>query len=195
MMPASQVIRQINAVLAIMFGDRSAAERLDDSPAGFWDSFLAMAYATPFLAIGWFGVIRDSDGVLGPANLPRFAFLDLVSWIVPPILVLRLARALDIEERVSRFIVAYNWSGLLFVILFAPVTFLFSGSAAQGPASSLFLALFLMVMVLSWRVQDAALDRGGRITFICFGLTLISGILVSATLQNWLGLSVPLDLQ
>ena len=193
MPPLIHIIAQLKALLGMMSGAPDATKKLDTSEAAFWSSFYAIMLAAPFLFLGWINAIQGSEGALTLGQLPRFAFVDLVGWLLPLGLITLLASKLDIKDRLIAYIIAANWSGLIFSFFYLPLSLATGGVIGEGSAG-IFIGVFIFTLWLSWRVQDAVLQKGRHRTFIVFMITLLTGLMSVIMLQDMLGLTLPMDI-
>lgn len=188
----AHVLRQVTAVIGLMLKRPDALKSLDVSEKAFWDSFAAIILTAPLAMLAWVNAIVESNGQLTLAQLPRFAFVDLVGWVLPLGVVALAANTLQIADRLKPWVIAMNWSSLVISFLYIPLTLLTFGQGTTQLGVSLFLVVFVVSLMLSWRVQDAVLGKGAQRTFIVFMLGLLVALVSVVTLQGLLGLTVTL---
>ncbi len=195
MPPVEEVNRSLYASWRMMLGHRDALRMHDLSADGFWNSFFAIAVAVPALVVGWVAIADDlaANPTLFASRLSvvvRLALVDLSSWIVPLVLLAFVAPYARMRDRFVHYVVATNWGSAIFVWMMLPPALLrlvFPG-AGQG-VTLLSVIIFLVTLVLGWRLTNAALERGPAVATAVFSGMLFASLVVLFTLQALLGLS------
>lgn len=179
-----------------MSGKTEGLRLLDLSADGFWNSFFALAVAAPALAVGWVSVageIGDPDAISGRLDVTlRLAVIDLGSWVLPLVALALVARRVGIGDRFVHYVVASNWASAIVAWLMLPaaLTRLFlPGVDELANVVSLF--LFLLSMVLIWRMTNAAIGKGAATGSAVFAGMFFASLMVLFILQGLLGLSLP----
>ena len=194
-MPRSDEIQHyLFATWRMMTGKPDAIRMLDLSAEGFWDSFFAIIIAIPALFVSWVTVANDigGGGTTGDriSILFGLAFVDLVSWIAPLVVLGLVARYIGIGDRFVHYVVATNWASAIVIWLMVPpgIIQLF-WPQAEAFALALSLGLIALTLVLMWRVTNAAIAKGpGVATGVFVGMFALS-LVILLTLQPLLGLS------
>lgn len=191
-MPSGETIqRQMAGAWRLMLGRRDGLALLDISADGFWNSFFAMVVAVPALGLGWVSLANELGGGAFGSRLGIFAmlaFTDLVAWLAPIVLLGLLARRFGIAQRFVPYVVASNWGSALLIWFLVPlslVDLVWTGSSQI--LDSLSLVLFLVTMVLSWRLTNAALGMGAMTASWVFGLVLCTSLAVLVWLPQIMG--------
>lgn len=194
-MPRSDDIQHyLFATWRMMTGKPDAIRMLDLSAEGFWDSFFAIIIAIPALFVSWVTVANDigGGGTTGDriSILLGLAFVDLVSWVAPLVVLGLVARYIGIGDRFVHYVVATNWASAIVIWLMVPpgIIQLF-WPQAEAFALALSLGLIALTLVLMWRVTNAAIAKGpGVATGVFVGMFALS-LVILLTLQPLLGLS------
>lgn len=194
-MPRSDDIQHyLLATWRMMTGKPDAIRMLDLSAEGFWDSFFAIIIAIPALFVSWVTVANDigGGGTTGDrvSILFGLAFVDLVSWVAPLVVLGLVARYVGIGDRFVHYVVATNWASAIVIWLMVPpgIIQLF-WPQAEAFALALSLGLIALTLVLMWRVTNAAIAKGpGVATGVFVGMFALS-LVILLTLQPLLGLS------
>jgi hypothetical protein len=176
---------------------------LDLSVDGFWNSFFAIVIALPPLIVSWVGAANElsqlSDAFGGKLSIvARLATIDLATWILPVVVLAAVASRAGIADRFVHLVVASNWASALMVWMMLPPSLLRLVWPAAAEASALLsLALFMLTMVLSWRMTNVAIGKGPAVATAVFAGMFLVSLVVIFVLQAAFGLSatpqVPLE--
>lgn len=196
-MPSTEEIQaSLTGAWRLMSGKVEGLRLLDLSADGFWNSFFALAVAAPALAVGWVSIagrIGDPAAVSGRLDVAlRLAVIDLGSWVLPLVALALVARRVGIGDRFVHYVVACNWASAIVAWLMLPaaLTRLFlPGVDELANVVSLF--LFLLSMVLTWRMTNAAIGKGAATGSAVFAGMFLASLMVLFILQELLGLSLP----
>ncbi|HSV29862.1 MAG TPA: hypothetical protein VLL76_09885 [Candidatus Omnitrophota bacterium] len=127
------------------------------TPQGFWRSFLAAVLVLPAV-LG----LEVLDGSLAADNFTgRKLAVELIAYVIQwtafPLVMGYVADGLDRGRNYIRFVVAYNWSQVIQMAAFLPVSV--AVMLVPNPAIAL-LSLIVMVMLLAYQafVAHKALD-------------------------------------
>jgi len=196
-MPSAENIQlYLTGAWRMMMGKADGLRLLDLSADGFWNSFFAIVIALPALIVGWVGVANDLSRVSEFGSkfsiVARLATIDLATWILPLVALAAVATRAGIADRFVALVVASNWASALFVWIMLPASlFGLIWPAASEGSSAVSLVLFVVTMVLSWRLTNVALGKGPAVTTAVFtGMFLVS-LAVLFILQSAFGLTAP----
>jgi len=193
-MPSSEVIQHyMSGVWRMMTGRADGLDRLDLSADGFWNSFFAIVVALPALVVGWVSIANRVGGAEFASRFSvvlRMAAADLLSWVVPLIVLAACARPFGIAHRFVPYVVSSNWASALFVWIMVPAAVLeLFLPGARDAAALLSLLIFGVTMVLSWRLTNVALGMGAATASWVFGAMFLLSLMVLLLAQELLGLS------
>lgn len=194
-MPSGQEIQQyLTGVARLMLGRPDGLKLLDFSADGFWNSFFAIVVALPPLVVGWVGIANEVAGMMDVATrfslLVRLFFADMGAWVLPLVMLAVAARPMGIADRFVHYVVASNWASALFAWLMLPPALLrLFLPQAMDATILLSLLLFLVTLVLSWRLTVAVIARGPAMGSAVFFAMLVASIATLFALQALLGLT------
>ncbi|WP_163265992.1 transporter [Chelativorans alearense] len=194
-MPSGQEIQQyLTGILRIMMGRPDGLKLLDFSADGFWNSFFAIVIALPALVVGWVGIANDMAGMMTFGTrfslLVRLFFAEIGAWILPLVILAVAARPAGIADRFVHYVVVINWASALFAWLMLPPALLRLFLPGTEDLTVLVsLVLFLVTLVLNWRLTVAAIAKGPAIGSAVFFAMLVTSIASLVALQSLLGLS------
>ncbi|HEY6632108.1 MAG TPA: transporter [Rhizobiaceae bacterium] len=194
-MPSTENIQlYLTGAWRMMMGKPDGLRLLDLSADGFWNSFFAIVVALPALVVGWVRTANElsqfSD-VYGSklSVVVRLAAIDLGTWVLPLIALAAVASRAGIGDRFVHFVVASNWASALIVWIMLPPALLgLFLPAASEVITLLSLVLFVLTMVLSWRVTNIAIGKGPAVGSAVFAGVFLISLVVLFVLQAALGL-------
>jgi hypothetical protein len=190
----AEVFRYLLGSWRMMMGRSDGLKLLDISADGFWNSFMAIAIALPALAAGWVSI---ADAVLtDPVSfgsrlgiMLKLATVDIGSWVLPLVVFTAAARRAGIADRVAHYVISSNWGSALIAWMMLPPTLLrMIIPAAADFASAVSVGLFVISLVLTWRLTNSALGKGAGVATVVFGAMFVISLLVLYLLQSALGL-------
>ncbi|CAM5560001.1 hypothetical protein ATER59S_04676 [Aquamicrobium terrae] len=196
MLTAEETQASLTGAWRLMLGKADGLRLLDLSADGFWNSFFAIAVAAPALVVGWVGIaneIGDPDAVSGRFGLVlRLAAVDLGSWVLPLVALALVAPRVGLGGRFVHYVVASNWASAIIAWLMLPAALvrLFAPAGDQVSAA-VSLLLFLVSMVLTWRMTNAVIARGAAMGSAVFAGMFVASLVALFGLQALLGVTVP----
>lgn len=196
MPPSDDIQKYLTGAWRLMMGKREGVALLDISADGFWNSFFAIAIALPALIVGWVGTVNEiGAGPDAPASrlsfLLRLALIDLGAWILPLIGLAFVASIAGIRDRFVHYVVASNWSSAILAWLMLPAALLRLVTPSNSDlALTLSLGLFLLSMVLTWRLTNAVIAKGAAMGSAVFAGMFTASLVVLIVLQAALGVYV-----
>jgi hypothetical protein len=150
---------------------------------GFWRSFFAAVVVAPFyVALVVLRFEHETD--LG-ADLELSPFLGVklvayaISWVAFPLAMLAIARLLSLGAFYVPFIIAYNWSAVIQIAVFLPVSLIeASGLLPEALGAALMMIATIAILFYQWFIarvalQTTALTAAGLVAF-----DLLLGILI-----------------
>jgi hypothetical protein len=180
----------------LMFGKSDGLRLLNLSADGFWNSFFAIVVAAPALIVGWVELaneIGDPNAFAGRLGmLIRLATVDIGSWVLPLVALALVAPRAGIGGRFVHYVVASNWASAIIAWLMLPSALvrLFLSSASEI-SSGVSFVLFLLSMVLTWRMTNATIGKGAAVGTAVFVGMFVASLLVLFGLQALLGINIP----
>ena len=118
-------------------------------------------------------VRRFDRRVLEIVSVELIAYV--ISWVAWPLVMTYIAPAIDRDDQYIRYIVAFNWSAAIQIVLYLFVLFL--GVVVKVPAGfAAFFAFFVLIVVLvyHWYILRIALEAtpGGAVGLVIGELVL-----------------------
>lgn len=196
MPPADDIQRYLTGAWRLMMGKREGVALLDITADGFWNSFFAIAIALPALIVGWVGTANEIGANPAAAASPlsyllRLALIDIGAWILPLIGLAFVAASAGIRDRFVHYVIASNWSSAILAWLMLPAALLRLITPSNSDlALTLSLGLFLLSMVLSWRLTNAVIAKGAAMGSAVFAGMFVASLIVLIVLQAVLGVYV-----
>lgn len=186
----ADILRALYAAWRLALRDPGAMAQFDLSIAGFWRSFFAVVLVAPF----YFLLLRleynllPAVPALGGFFLVKGLFF-LISWAAYPLLMIPLTRMLGLGQYYIGFIVAYNWSAVIVILVLLPPFTLF-GLQVIGPGAAGFLNLLATMAVLyyRWFLTRTALAISGGLALGFVFIDLLLSILFDITGNRLLGI-------
>lgn len=181
----------------LMMGKADGLRLLDLSADGFWNSFYAIVLALPALAMNWVPVATDTLGADATAAAKlgyvlRLAVVDLGSWVLPLLALALVSSAIGVRDRFVHYVVATNWATVPMVWIMLPPSLLAIFVPQSGDFVSIIaLVLFVVTMVLTWRVTNAAIGKGPAVGTGVFAGMFVASIIVMILLQSLVGIELP----
>jgi hypothetical protein len=195
-MPSTEEIqRYLTGAWRMMLGKPDGLKLLDLSADGFWNSFFALVVAAPALVVGWVGFANElsalSGGFGGRLSIVlRVALIDFAIWVAPLLALAAVASRAGIADRFVHLVVAGNWSSALIAWIMLPPALLdLVAPSADGLSVFLSFALFVLTLVLSWRMTNVALAKGPSMATAVFAGMFIVALAVLFVLQTAFGLA------
>lgn len=197
MLAAEEIQQYLSGAWRLMLGKPDGLRLLDLTADGFWNSFFAILIAAPALIVGWVGVSEDltlQTAVAGSrfGIVLRLAVVEIGAWILPLIAFALVARRVGVGDRFVHYVVASNWTSAIIAWVMLPAALahmLLPG--AQSFSTLLSLVLFMLTMVFSWRMTNAAIGKGAAVGTAVFAGMFVTSLIVLFMLQSMLGLYAP----
>jgi hypothetical protein len=195
-MPSAENIQlYLTGAWRTMMGKADGLRLLDLSADGFWNSFFAIVVALPALIVGWVSVANELNqlpDIFGSkiSIVGRLAVIDLATWVLPLVALAAVASRAGIADRFVHLVVASNWASALIVWIMLPASLLgLFWPAAADAGAFLSLVLFVLTMVLSWRMTNVALGKGPAVATAVFAGMFLVSLVVLFVLQGAFGLT------
>lgn len=156
---------------AILRGDDSAKGGFDLSPAGFWRSFMAIAFALPVLAIAGFSALREAARLSVDAiSLPALSFAFILAAMTFPPLAKFICYLFKKNEGLRDWIIIRNWVWLaVMMVTVLPFALNLAGALPYEFAVMLSSLICLAVIWADYRVIRSVLNLnwGGALISAC----------------------------
>jgi len=195
-MPSSDYVQNaLTASWRMMWGRRDAIRMHDLSADGFWTSFFAIVVALPPLVVGWVAIAEQlaafPESISSRMSVVlRLAIVDIGAWVLPLALLGAVSPYAGIGKRYVHYVVAANWGSAITAWIMLPPSLVRLVFGQVGEAVILLsILLFGFTMVLSWRLTDAAYDRGPMVASAVFAGILVASLVSLFALQRLFGIS------
>ena len=168
--------------------DPSGMAYMDTSVRGFWNSFYAAVATLPF-----FLVLLVVDYLLERSDdLVRFAAVQsigyVIGWVLFPLVMVGIVRALDREPRYLGYVVAYNWGAVLQNAFYTPAALLVASSGPGLSAAGLLaVAVLAFVLFYTWFITRTALDISAKTAALIVLLDVFLSIFLSNVTDALIG--------
>ena len=195
MLAADDIQAALTGAWRLMRGKAEGLRLLDLSADGFWNSFFAIVVALPAMIVSWVGIaneIGDPDILASRFFLViRLAAIDIGTWVLPLAGLAFAAPRIGLGGRFVHYVVASNWASAIvaWIMLPAALLRLFVPPSDQT-AGLVSLALFIVTMVLMWRMTNAAIGRGAALGSAVFVGMFLASLVVLFVLQSVLGVTI-----
>lgn len=161
--------------------DKNGLQYLDDSIAGFWNSFYAAIIVLPgFVILQLLELAFRQEAVVvesWPRVLAVWSIAYVLQWTLFPIATAYITAEIDRRDEYLRFIVALNWASVIQVTVAVPAVTL---QVVMGPNSAgvfFFILISLALLFYSWFISKTALNVSGA---VAAGLVVLNLVLSQA---------------
>lgn len=177
--PPGETLNALYGIYRLALLDRGGIKFFRNTTGAFWRSFRVALYIAPFYA----GLLAVRYG-MGEVSTPPLRFMAVetisyaIAWLAFPVIVEPLSRAMGKGQKYIRFIIAYNWTGLLQNILYLPLAML-SVTTVLPPGAGSFLGLIVLLVIMgyTWFIARTALEissaQASALVAIDFTLSLL----------------------
>ncbi|NQU61672.1 MAG: hypothetical protein HQ512_11130 [Rhodospirillales bacterium] len=140
--------------------DPSGLDYFDQSIAGFWRSFFAAVLIAPvYLFLLMIRYSKFTEDVWLFRFLAIETIVYVIAWVTFPLAMVYLAKAFEREEFYIRFIVAYNWAGVLQNAIYLPIGILgTAGLVSLDNANAMGLVALSLILIYNGFIARTALN-------------------------------------
>lgn len=194
MPPVEDILRYLAGSWRMMNGRADGLRAFEISADGFWNSFFAIVVALPALLVGWLAIANDlgqEPAIFGGrfSIMTRLAFVDIGAWLLPLAGLAAVAKPAGIADRFVHYVIASNWGSALLAWILLPPSVIQLIAGKGDFATLISVGLFVLTLVFSWRLTNAAIGKGPAVASAVFGGMLVASLFVLFTLQSLLGLT------
>jgi hypothetical protein len=156
--------RSLHASWLLAMHDPDAYAHFKNTEAGFWRSFSAIFIVAPLYLYAATAQARFAGGEGAASPSLVWAAIGLVvQWIAWPLIMVLIARQAGLSRNYGRYIIAYNWSGVLIIAALMPPLLLMNLGLAQGAAAILSFAVLIASLYYRWYIAVTALETTGLV--------------------------------
>ncbi len=140
--------------------DRGGLVYFDRSAEGFWKSFFAAALIAPAYLLLVAIDLSDRGTSAGALRLLIVhASAYTLGWTVYPIITRSICQAIGRDAAYVSFIVAFNWSQVIQMIVYLPVVVLgVLGLIPEGASAWVHILVYSVILAYQWFVTRTTLD-------------------------------------
>jgi len=180
MITAAEIARGVQGAWRLARLDPGGMDEFDKTVEGFWRSFWAAGVLAP---VYLFMMSMDFTTIDDQSSPVRFVAIEtialVIAWVAFPLLMFHVTKLIDREANYIGYVVAYNWSHLIQMLIILPVQVLSpigpSGEIAGGAAFLLLVATIMILFYVGYIAKTALKISGpmaAGIVAIDYGLTL-----------------------
>ncbi len=194
-MPTStEIINALIGAWKIAQRDPAALSHFEFSADAFWRSFAAFIFAMPFylvfISAEW-RMISEAEVVVTNTVL-GYSVIELLSyasfWVIYPLSMVFLCRALNLTPNFAPYIIVYNWSSVLVAVLLAPPYVLYSfGLASIETAAFLILLVFVTALLYRWQIAVTVFRTTPALAAGIVAFELALGFVINLIASSFLG--------
>lgn len=192
MLDADYVQAHLSAAWRIMATAKGdALPGMDISAEGFWRSFWSILLALPPMLLSWVAAAPDfsEEGSALSLTVLRLGVADLAAWLLPIAGLAMVARTVGMGRSFAAYVIATNWGSAILVWLAVPPALVRLVSPGEpDPSGFLSLTIFLLSLVLGWRITHGALGRDAMFSTSIFIGMATASILVLVAMHGLMGL-------
>jgi hypothetical protein len=147
------------------------------SMEGFWRSFGAAVVIAPVILITILAFYAGSE--IYPVRIAAVEFGQyVIGWVLFPVVMIFVARSMNLTDRYVGYIVAYNWSAVIQTALFAPLNLVLAYSGASWVLEFMWLSAMIFVIIYLIFIAKTALGTTLSIAISLVGLDMLLTLVV-----------------
>lgn len=184
------ILKSLTAAWRLVLRDPDGMKEFDLTLSGFWLSFSAALVAAPLYLM-----LLLMEHQLLPEAPPAGDYLAIkavsyaVSWVAYPLLMVPVARALGLGHAYTGFIIAYNWSAVIIMLILLPPFALYAVQGiSAGAAGFLNLMATFAVLYYRWFLTRTALATTGGLALGLVVIDLLLSVVIDMAGNRLLGL-------
>ncbi len=162
-----EITKSINGAWRIARMDQNALNYFNISIEGFWRSFIAILIVAPFYLI--FLVLNHDQlsaievSTEAATSKEFYVLMKLIAhilgWLVFPVVMIPISRLMDLSQRYIPYIIVWNWSNVLVMLVILPAVLIFPPSEHSGQsAKTILMAAQITVLFYGYLVARAGLE-------------------------------------
>lgn len=185
---SEEIVRSVRGAVRIAMFDAGAPAWFNLTLQGFWRSFLAPVLLAPFylLLIMQEPTEVAAEAAADPGGLTLVRIGSFVlGWIAFPLLMIPIARLLQLSDTYVSYIIMWNWSAVPQAVLMIPATAAL-GLLGQGAGSMLLMAATVTVLFYGYLVARAGLRCPAFTAAGVVALDVVLSLVVNAGLRSLL---------
>ena len=176
MVTVEEATRSVFGAFRLALGDRRDMAFFERTPEGALRSFFAAVIVLPVHAV--FSALR-LESIAAEVPTLRLLMVEalfyVIAWTLFPVVMISICRVLQRSACYVDFLVAYNWAGVIAIVLHLPLlTFSLTGSVPTPAVAWIGLATFAIALIYEWYILRTALMINGftAAALVCVDLIL-----------------------
>ncbi|KSV68649.1 hypothetical protein N185_06065 [Sinorhizobium sp. GW3] len=190
-----EVLAYIRGLWLLAQGNEEGFRWLDFSECGLWRSFTSMLWCLPAIAVTWaswrlyyLSVMPDGT-TIGIGFIFKLLVVDLVSWLLPLVLIAVLSRPLGFAGAVVPIVVTTNWLSVpLSYAMAVPAAIRVVIPGSQGLTSFIWLTLLVISVAVLFRLLRMVTGNQTLLASALTALFLLPSMMIGDLLQRFFGL-------
>ncbi|ANK71207.1 MULTISPECIES: hypothetical protein [Ensifer] len=190
-----EVLAYIRGLWLLAQGNEEGFRWLDFSESGLWRSFTSMLWCLPAIAVTWaswrlyyLSVMPDGT-TIGIGFIFKLLVVDLVSWLLPLVLIAILSRPLGFAGAVVPIVVTTNWLSVpLSYAMAVPAAIRVVIPGSQGLTSFIWLTLLVISVAVLFRLLRMVTGNQTLLASALTALFLLPSMMIGDLLQRFFGL-------
>ncbi|MGE6780893.1 hypothetical protein ACQKGL_00035 [Ensifer adhaerens] len=190
-----EVLAYIRGLWLLEQGNEEGFRWLDFSESGLWRSFTSMLWCLPAIAVTWaswrlyyLSVMPDGT-TIGIGFIFKLLVVDLVSWLLPLVLIAILSRPLGFAGAVVPIVVTTNWLSVpLSYAMAVPAAIRVVIPGSQGLTSFIWLTLLVISIAVLFRLLRMVTGNQTLLASALTALFLLPSMMIGDLLQRFFGL-------
>ncbi|KSV77687.1 hypothetical protein [Ensifer sp. ENS08] len=190
-----EVLAYIRGLWLLAQGNEEGFRWLDFSESGLWRSFTSMLWCLPAIAVTWaswrlyyLSVMPDGT-TIGIGFIFKLLVVDLVSWLLPLVLIAILSRPLGFAGAVVPIVVTTNWLSVpLSYAMAVPAAIRVVIPGSQGLTSFIWLTLLVISVAVLFRLLRIVTGNQTLLASALTALFLLPSMMIGDLLQRFFGL-------
>ncbi|HEV7318720.1 MAG TPA: hypothetical protein VGO04_08925 [Ensifer sp.] len=190
-----EVLAYIKGIWLLAQGKDEGFRWLDFSESGLWRSFTSMLWCLPAIAVTWaswrlYYLSAMPDGTtIGIGFVFKLLVVDLVSWLLPLVLITVLSRPLGFAGAVVPIVVTTNWLSVpLSYAMAVPAAIRMLIPGSQGLTSMIWLTLLVVSVAALFRLLRMITGDQTLLASALTALFLLPSMMIGDLLQRFFGL-------
>ena len=190
-----EVLAYIKGLWLLAQGNEEGFRWLDFSESGLWRSFTSMLWCLPAIAVTWaswrfyYLSVMPAGTTIGFGFIFKLLVVDLVSWLLPLVLIAILSRPLGFAGAVVPIVVTTNWLSVpLSYAMAIPAAMRLIIPGSQGLTSLIWLALLVVSVAVLFRLLRMITGNQTLLASALTALFLLPSMMIGDLLQRFFGL-------
>ena len=177
-MPDSQeIIRSIQGAFLLARFNIAGMTYFNVTVDGFWRSFFAAVLLAPVIVFTGLVFYAGSD-----FQAMRIVAVEtgqyIAGWVVFPVVMIFVARSMNLTGRYAGYIIAYNWSSVIQVALFTPINLALSNSGPSWVLEFVWLSALAYLVIYLVFIAKTALATKLSIAISLVGLDMLLTLVI-----------------